>query len=126
MRAVSATFEKAASLVGRGQRNQNDDEKEKDGTAQDMEGKDSGYVDTPIRRLTWRSLLMGIVVSMGGFIFGYDTGQISGILEMDDFLRRFGEPKPDGSGYQFSNVRSGLIVGLVRCPWFGINFDRIG
>ena len=31
---------------------------------------------------------------------------------MNDFLQRFGERQPDGS-YAFSNVRSGLIVGLV-------------
>jgi SP family sugar:H+ symporter-like MFS transporter len=49
---------------------------------------------------------------MGGFTFGYDTGQISGFLEMDNFLRRYGELGSDGS-YHFSNVRSGLIVALV-------------
>jgi SP family sugar:H+ symporter-like MFS transporter len=49
---------------------------------------------------------------MGGFIFGYDTGQISGIIAMQDFKQRFGEYTP-GSGYAFSNVRSGLIVGLL-------------
>lgn len=31
---------------------------------------------------------------------------------MKDFLQRFGERQTDGS-YAFSNVRSGLIVGLV-------------
>ena len=31
---------------------------------------------------------------------------------MKDFLQRFGERQPDGT-YAFSNVRSGLIVGLV-------------
>jgi MFS transporter, SP family, sugar:H+ symporter len=53
---------------------------------------------------------------MGGFIFGYDTGQISGILETPNFLQLFGQygTKPDGSqGYYFSNVRSGLIVSLL-------------
>lgn len=42
----------------------------------------------------------------------YDTGQISGFLEMPDFLRRFGEQQADGS-YAFTTVRSGLIVGLL-------------
>jgi SP family sugar:H+ symporter-like MFS transporter len=49
---------------------------------------------------------------MGGFVFGYDTGQISGFLEMKVFLDLFGELKGDGTPY-FSNVRSGLIVALV-------------
>lgn len=69
-------------------------------------------VNTPIPLLTWRSLVMGLFVSMGGFLFGYDTGQISGFLEMEDFLRRYGQLGADGE-YHFSNVRSGLIVGLV-------------
>lgn len=69
-------------------------------------------VDTPIAVVTWRSFVMGIFVSMGGFTFGYDTGQISGFLEMDDFLRRFGQLQEDGT-YHFSNVRAGLIVGLL-------------
>ncbi|KAL1959686.1 hypothetical protein VTO42DRAFT_1272 [Malbranchea cinnamomea] len=80
---------------------------------QDQEKVPSDLVDTPVPYVTARSLFMGAFVSMGGIIFGYDTGQISGILEMEDFLRRFGEPKADGSGYEFSNVRSGLIVALL-------------
>lgn len=32
------------------------------------------YEDTPVRFLTAWSLAMGVLVSMGGFIFGYDTG----------------------------------------------------
>ncbi|KAL2801541.1 general substrate transporter [Aspergillus granulosus] len=69
-------------------------------------------IDTPIPLLTWRSFVMGIFVSMGGFLFGYDTGQISGFLEMDNFLRRYGQLDSDGT-YYFSNVRSGLIVALL-------------
>lgn len=57
---------------------------------------------------------MAVLVSMGGFIFGYDTGQISGFLEMDDFLRRFGDTANlETGGPAFSNGRSGTIVGLV-------------
>ncbi|KAF1849252.1 siderophore iron transporter mirC [Cucurbitaria berberidis CBS 394.84] len=75
-------------------------------------GKHEGYDNTPLPRLTWKGFWMGILVSMGGFIFGYDTGQISGFLEMKDFLKRFGQHRPNGTPY-FSNVRSGLIVGLL-------------
>ena len=67
---------------------------------------------SPLRRVTLQSFLMGILISMGGFIFGYDTGQISGFLEMPDFLERFGQRHSDGTFY-FSNVRAGLIVALV-------------
>jgi SP family sugar:H+ symporter-like MFS transporter len=69
-------------------------------------------VDTPVPLLTWRSFIMGVFVSMGGFLFGYDTGQISGFLEMPNFLQRYGQLQPDGK-YTFSHVRSGLIVALV-------------
>ncbi|KXS98760.1 hypothetical protein AC578_9038 [Pseudocercospora eumusae] len=47
------------------------------------------------------------IVSIGGFIFGYDTGQISGFLEMPDFIARF------GSNGGFTDAISGTIVGLL-------------
>ncbi|KIX94461.1 uncharacterized protein Z520_09847 [Fonsecaea multimorphosa CBS 102226] len=60
--------------------------------------------------LTLRTFFMAVLVSFGGLCFGYDTGQISGFLEMQDFLRNFADQKnPLG----FSNVRSGLIVGML-------------
>lgn len=68
---------------------------------------------SPLPRVTMRSFVMGCLISMGGLVFGYDTGQISGFLEMPNFLMRFGQQHADGT-YYFSNVRSGLIVALVR------------
>jgi len=67
--------------------------------------------------ITLRTFLMAILVAMGGFIFGYDTGQISGFLEMKVFLQRFGTPTTPSaknpSGYHFTIVRSGLIVAML-------------
>ena len=82
-------------------------------------------VDAKVPFLTWRSLLMGVFVSMGGLLFGYDTGQISGFLDMPEFLQRFGTLGPDGK-YHFSNAISGTIVGLVShsfCPF--PNYNRL-
>ncbi|OAQ67695.1 MFS monosaccharide transporter [Pochonia chlamydosporia 170] len=81
----------------------------KDDTRRSLAGLDY----SPLPRLTMRSLAMGALVSMGGLIFGYDTGQISGFLEMDDFLNRFGMRHPENGELYFSAVRSGLIVSLL-------------
>jgi hypothetical protein len=66
-----------------------DDDKATEGTSTppnmsehaDLE-KEAGeqLVDTPVRILRLRIFMMGLIVSIGGLIFGYDTGQISGLF----------------------------------------------
>ncbi|KAL0947992.1 hypothetical protein HGRIS_010619 [Hohenbuehelia grisea] len=61
------------------------------------------------------AIMLALLASMGGFIFGYDTGQISDILLMDDFKLRFAQCSSPGdvNSCEFSDVRSGLIVSLL-------------
>ncbi|KAH9850449.1 general substrate transporter [Lenzites betulinus] len=63
----------------------------------------------------WIAIMLAVLASMGGFIFGYDTGQISDILIMDDFKLRFAQCGTPGdvSSCNFSVVREGLIVALL-------------
>lgn len=61
----------------------------------------------------WTVMGLCLMIAFGGFIFGWDTGTISGFINQTDFKRRFGEEQRDGS-YQLSDVRTGLIVGIFN------------
>jgi hypothetical protein len=78
-------------FMGKSPSHDDDDDKATEGTATppevaehaDLE-KEAGepLVDTPVRLLRLRIFMMGLIVSIGGLIFGYDTGQISGLLNL--------------------------------------------
>ncbi|CUM62671.1 uncharacterized protein PRCAT00000225001 [Priceomyces carsonii] len=70
--------------------------------------------------------LFCLLVAFGGFVFGFDTGTISGFVNMSDFLRRFGELNSSGE-YILSNVRTGLIVSIfnIGCAVGGIFLSKI-
>ncbi|CAI4876232.1 AHL_G0025730.mRNA.1.CDS.1 [Saccharomyces cerevisiae] len=37
--------------------------------------------------------ILCLMIAFGGFIFGWDTGTISGFVNLSDFIRRFGQKK---------------------------------
>ncbi|KAF2156565.1 general substrate transporter [Myriangium duriaei CBS 260.36] len=58
------------------------------------------------------AIFLGLVASVGGFMFGYESGQISGYFQMKNYAQRFGELGNDGN-YHFSAVRQGTIIANI-------------
>ncbi|ROT36381.1 galactose transporter [Sodiomyces alkalinus F11] len=58
-------------------------------------------------------LFMGLLVSLGGFIFGYEGGAISGYLQMRDFIHRFGDDAGTDDRDQLGRVRTGCMVSFL-------------
>lgn len=67
---------------------------------------------TPVKVVNFRVIIMGLLVSLGGFIFGWEGGAISGYTQMNNFRGRFGDTIDDGT-LKLGNVRQGLMVGML-------------
>lgn len=108
--AVKTMFQKKPSQPGRGDSIRSSFTAT--GNTADIETEKGPFDDeSKVPFLTARTFFMAVLVSFGGLCFGFDTGQISGFLEMDNFLGHFADQHNPPA---FSNVRSGLIVGMVR------------
>merc|ERR1712072_351523 len=60
------------------------------------------------------AIVLGIVTNIGGFLFGYDTGQISGMLLFRDFNVRFGQLEPGDEDYPDLNAEiESILVSLM-------------
>ncbi|KAL2680351.1 hypothetical protein Neosp_007948 [[Neocosmospora] mangrovei] len=77
------------------------------------------------------ALLLALITSIGGFLFGYDTGQISGMLLFEDFTNRFAQKHDDGTIEWVSIIKSllvslmsigcliGALLGSYTADWYG-------
>lgn len=67
------------------------------------------------------------MIAFGGFVFGWDTGTISGFVNMPEFQHRFGQLSGEGE-YYLSKARTGLMVSIfnIGCAIGGVTIGRTG
>ncbi|CAH7684484.1 high-affinity glucose transporter RGT2 [Phakopsora pachyrhizi] len=63
------------------------------------------------------AIAMALFAAFGGFLYGYDTGYISGTKEMGYWLRLFGEQQSDGS-YGLSTASDALVTSILSVGTF--------
>ncbi|GAA5996172.1 hypothetical protein JCM5350_000491 [Sporobolomyces pararoseus] len=63
------------------------------------------------------AIIMSAFAAFGGFLYGYDTGNISGVKEMDYFKRQIGSLQPDGS-YALSSGDNSLVTSILSAGTF--------
>ncbi|GAA6035474.1 hypothetical protein JCM8097_000272 [Rhodosporidiobolus ruineniae] len=63
------------------------------------------------------AIAVGLFAAFGGFLFGYDTGYISGVKGMDIFKEHYGDLQPDGS-YEISTSTDSLITSILSAGTF--------
>lgn len=73
-------------------------------------------------------ILLCLMVSFGGFVFGWDTGSISGFVGMSDFKKSFAEYDIEKKINSFSGLRIGMIISLfnIGCAIGGITLPKLG
>ncbi|KAJ1722408.1 hypothetical protein LPJ53_003167 [Coemansia erecta] len=71
-----------------------------------------------------QAYLVGAISAIGGFLFGYDTGVMSSILEMDFWKAYFHNPGPTGVGVIVSLLTAGCFVGSLFAGWLADRFSR--
>lgn len=66
-----------------------------------------------------------LMIAFGGFVFGWDTGTISGFVNMPEFQHRFGQIGGNGQ-YYLSKARTGLMVSIfnIGCAIGGVTLGK--
>lgn len=97
----------------------------------DSDEKNNATKKLPILQLLKKHYVVGLLclmVAFGGFVFGWDTGTISGFIEMPNFKQTFAQYDIETNTFKFSNSRIGLIISIfnIGCAVGGITIPKLG
>lgn len=72
--------------------------------------------------------LLCLMVAFGGFVFGWDTGTISGFVQMKTFKEQFGDYNEDSTSHEFTTTKMGLIISIfnIGCAIGGLTLANLG
>lgn len=73
--------------------------------------------ETPTMRAKLVGIAMALFAAFGGFLYGYDTGYISGTKEMGYWLKLFGEQDQTGK-YVLSTSNDSLVTSILSVGTF--------
>ncbi|KAJ1897572.1 hypothetical protein LPJ66_003285 [Kickxella alabastrina] len=72
----------------------------------------------------FQAYFVGAVSALGGFLFGYDIGVMSSILEMEYWKVYFNRPSSVEVGVIVSLLTAGCFVGSLAAGWIADKFSR--
>ncbi|BGP63347.1 hypothetical protein NBRC10512_007497 [Rhodotorula toruloides] len=76
-------------------------------------------VPVPTGQIRPLAVAMASFAAFGGFLYGYDTGYIAGVKEMNTWLRIFGDGPPDANGIPtLSSGRDSLVTSILSAGTF--------
>jgi sugar porter (SP) family MFS transporter len=68
-------------------------------------------------RNQWAGVAITMFAAFGGILYGYDTGVISGVIVMPNWLQTFGKKQADGS-FAISSSTESLVVSILSAGTF--------
>lgn len=72
----------------------------------------------------WPAFLVGVFVSIGGMLFGYDTGSISGMIAMDYWVTQMATHQDARGDPVVTTAQVSLVVSIVSVGTFCGKSDR--